>query len=686
MPKFRISLAVALTLICCGLSGKSWATAVSTGHNVAQQVKQAASPSPSASSSANTAQVPASFSLHGSGFGHGIGLSQYGAQGMASEGTKAADIVEHYYPGASVTPMPMPSNLIVGLLQDRTADARRFIAMRSEGIGANPNGLTVLIGTSKLKIAAKTPITFAVLNNQVVAYSQDGIFKDDKGQNITGDSAKVYWGKQTSGSKTSTVVNVSSASNSSVSVSNLGGFCAFNNCQQRYKYGYLKVTSYQGGTLNLTNTLRLSDEYLYGLGEMPSSWKPAALQAQAIAGRSYAYRKYQAKPNAPYRTQCACQIFATTVDQNFVGFAKEYATAGNNWVAAVNATADQVVAYQGQVIETFFSSSTGGYTQPISEAWGTSGYPWLTKVDDHWSTASPNPNAKWTKTISQASLVSKLRSAGINVKDVSSFTISDHYDSGSVKQMTVVDSAGRVTAVTSIPTSLKPDGPNISPSGLRSIFGLKSTYVRSVTASKRTVAGAENNAPDVLQILNVQSWPLATGLPRIDLTVSGAVKPVQVGVPVTLSDLQNGKWVEIANSTTDITGSWSLTYAVATPGIHKLRVMAQNSVSTIRAFSQEINLSALISLQARAQSKKAGSVTTLYGQLEPEMKDIYVYLYRKQPKYGWVLVAKTTTNSLGRFSFLTKVGSRKGLAAFKVKAQNPTIGPATSAPVTITIR
>jgi SpoIID/LytB domain protein len=134
---------------------------------------------------------------------------------------------------------------------------------------------------------------------------------------------------------------------------------------------------------------------------MPSSWKPAALESQAIAGRSYAYIKYQAKPNAPYRSQCACQIYATTVDQNFVGFAKEYATSGNNWVAAVDATTTQVATYNGDVIETFFSSSTGGYTQPIAQAWGTNGYPWLTKVDDHWSTASTNPNAKWTKSILQ---------------------------------------------------------------------------------------------------------------------------------------------------------------------------------------------------------------------------------------------------------------------------------------------
>ena len=682
MVQTRLVLVIALILGLCGLTGAAGSEVASAS----KQINLAASPSPDPSNSANTALVPATFAFHGAGFGHGIGLSQYGAQGMALEGATGTEIVEHYYPGASVTPMPMPSNLVVGLLQDRTADARRFIALRSEGIGGNPNGLSVVIGNTKLTIPAKTPVTFALLNNQVVAYGADGIFKDGAGQNISGDSAKIYWKKQKTGNSATTVVNVSSSSNSAVSISNLGGYCAFNNCKQRYKYGFLKISPYQAGTLNITNTLRLSDEYLYGLGEMPSSWNPAALQAQAIAGRAYAYRKYQAKLQPPYRTACACQIFATTVDQNFVGFAKEYATSGTNWVAAVDATKDQVVVYQGQVIETFFSSSTGGYTQPISETWGTSGYPWLTKVDDHWSKATSNPNSKWTKTLSQAALVSKFRAAGINIKDIASFTISDHYGSGAVKQMTIVDSAGQVTSISSIPTSLQPSGPNISPSGLRSIFGLKSTYVRYISASKKTVPGAENNAPAVLQLLNVENWPAITGLPGITLATSGNIQPVQFGVSVVLSDFVSGKWVEMANTLTDSTGSWALSYPNAEPGLHKLRVTAQNSVSSVQAFSQDINLNATLTLQARAQIKNAGSVTTMYGQLEPEMKDIYVYLYRKQPKYGWVLIAKTTTNALGKFSMLAKVGSRKGPASFKVKAKNPTIGPAASLPITITIQ
>jgi len=605
---------------------------------------------------------------------------------MATDGATSDEIIEHYFPGASVTPSPMPSNLVVGLLQDRTPEKRRFIAVRSEGVGGKGKGLTVMIGSAKISVPPKTSITFGVVNNLVVAYGTDGIYQDSNKQNIAGASANITWGKQVRGSKISTVANVESASTNAAANSNLGGSCAFNNCSHRYKYGSLSILPYSGGTLNIRNTLRLTDEYLYGLGEMPSSWKPAALEAQAIAGRSYAYIKSQAKPKAPYRSQCACQIYATTVDQNFVGFAKEYATSGNNWVAAVDATTTKVATYDGKVIETFFSSSTGGYTQPLEEAWGTRGYPWLTKVDDHWSTASPNPNAKWKTTIKQADLIGKLRAAGINVKDVSAFVVTGHYESGGVSELSVVDSAGRVTVISSIPTVLRPSAPNISPSGLRSIFGLKSTYLKSISASSRTVPGSSDNVPDVLQILNIRKWPATVGLPRSDFVMSGNLKPVQMGVKITLSDYVAGKWVAVATDTSDISGQWQLNYSAVPAGEHKLKISAKNSVSIIRAFCAPIKLSSTFTLVSAAHFKKVGANVKLSGELAPTTKAITVYLQRQYPKQPWALVAKTTTDELGQFKFITKVGTKKREISYRVKISNPALGRATSEPVSITVR
>ena len=675
---------IALGIALCSLCATTGQTAMARAVPGKNQANASATPSPSPSSRTNP--VPATFTFHGAGFGHGIGLSQYGAQGMATDGATSDEIIEHYFPGASLTPMPMPSNLVVGLLQDRTGDDRRFIALRSESVGGPGKGLTVMLGTSKITVAPKTVITFGVINNQVVAYGPNGIYQDANKKNISAPTADITWGKQVRGSKVSTVANVASANSSAAAISNLGVNCTIDNCSHRFKYGSLTVLPYASGTLNITNTLRLTDEYLYGLGEMPSSWKPAALQAQAIAGRSYAYIKYQAKPKAPYRSQCACQIYATTVDQNFVGFAKEYATAGSNWLAAVDATTTNVAVFNGKVIETFFSSSTGGYTQPLTEAWGTTGYPWLTKVDDHWSKAASNPNSKWASTITQANLVGKLRAAGVNVKDVATFSITDHYASGSVSELSVVDSAGRVTVISSIPTTLRPAAPNISPSALRSIFGLKSTYIRYISASVGKVDGASGNSPDVLQILNVRKWPAVVGLPGTTFSLSGDIKPVQLGVTLALSDLVDGKWTAIATTKTDISGQWQLSYPAVPVGEHQLRILAKNSVSTIRAFSLPITLSSTISLASKFTSKRAGSAARLSGGITPATKSITVYLQRKYPKRGWVLIAKTTTNYLGQFSFLTKVGAKKWDVLYRVKSSNSSLGTATSEPVTITVR
>ena len=52
------------------------------------------------------AAVPASFYISGSGWGHGVGLSQYGARGQAEAGRTAAEILAHYYTGTTVAALP----------------------------------------------------------------------------------------------------------------------------------------------------------------------------------------------------------------------------------------------------------------------------------------------------------------------------------------------------------------------------------------------------------------------------------------------------------------------------------------------------------------------------------------------------------------------------------------------------
>ena len=105
----------------------------------------------------------------------------------------------------------------------------------------------------------------------------------------------------------------------------------------QYKYGQIVLKSIStpiSSYLAVTTTLRLHDEYLWGLGEVPSSWPPAALEAQVIAARTFALNKVQR-----IRAECDCNIYNSTVDQNFVGYSKEIEPIyGVKWKEAVNRT------------------------------------------------------------------------------------------------------------------------------------------------------------------------------------------------------------------------------------------------------------------------------------------------------------------------------------------------------------
>jgi SpoIID/LytB domain protein len=138
----------------------------------------------------------------------------------------------------------------------------------------------------------------------------------------------------------------------------------------RYKYGYITIKVVKGA-MEVTNSLALRDEYLWGISEVPSSWPAAMLEAQAIASRSYALSKLSV-----IRSSCDCQVYSSITDQNFVGYSKESEPRfGNFWKDAVSRTivdtsTSLVVLSNGKPAQTFFFSSSGGATQTTRDAWG----------------------------------------------------------------------------------------------------------------------------------------------------------------------------------------------------------------------------------------------------------------------------------------------------------------------------
>ena len=124
------------------------------------------------------------------------------------------------------------------------------------------------------------------------------------------------------------------------------------------------------------------EDYVAGVvsAEVPASWPDEALRAQAVAARTYAVTT-NAGGSAGNFTQ-----YADTRSQMYRGVAAETATTG----AAVRATAGRVVTYQGKPVATFFFSTSGGRTENVENSFvGSDPKPWLKSVADPYDTVSP---------------------------------------------------------------------------------------------------------------------------------------------------------------------------------------------------------------------------------------------------------------------------------------------------------
>jgi peptidoglycan hydrolase-like amidase len=138
------------------------------------------------------------------------------------------------------------------------------------------------------------------------------------------------------------------------------------------------VAQPSGGLLYVINVLPIED-YLRGLGEVPSSWPLEAIKAQIVAARCYALTHMG--------STSLYDVDDTTQFQVYRGIDSESASQN----AAVDQTVGQVLMYNGRVIEAFFSASDGGHTANVSDVFGGSlaTYPYLRGVLDPWDIVAP---------------------------------------------------------------------------------------------------------------------------------------------------------------------------------------------------------------------------------------------------------------------------------------------------------
>ena len=188
----------------------------------------------------------------------------------------------------------------------------------------------------------------------------------------------------------------------------------------------------KAGSLEVVLDSLTMDEYLGGLGEVPTSWPTAALEAQAIAGRTYAAYRLAHPQSTTF------DIYSSVIDQAFVGADHTSGPTGGRWLGAVASTTGAVLTFGGAVIQAFYASSNGGASEDSGYVWATS-LPYLRAVVDPFDAAAGNPNASWTETYSGEELGAWLTSAGRgNVGTVTGVSITGNVGaSGRVDKATI---------------------------------------------------------------------------------------------------------------------------------------------------------------------------------------------------------------------------------------------------------
>ncbi len=268
------------------------------------------------------------FVISGRGWGHGVGMAQWGAYGYAQQGYSYDEILAHYYRGTTIGPASINK-------------VRVFLAQ----------------GRSRLTVSSVAPFTV-----------RDGI----------GQLWHLAAGPQTFGPglmiKTTDVPQRRALPSP---LTFIAGSSPLRFGDRPYR-GQVQV-SVANGALRAINVVGL-EAYLYGVvpSEMPRDWLPEALKAQAVAARSYAL--------AVKKSGSWFDLYPDTRSQVYLGIAHE----APSTTAAVQDTAGQVVLYNGRVATTYFFSSSGGRTSAASEVWPSSnGAPYLVSVNDPYDTLSP---------------------------------------------------------------------------------------------------------------------------------------------------------------------------------------------------------------------------------------------------------------------------------------------------------
>ena len=373
---------------------------------------------------------PSTITLTGHGYGHGRGMSQYGAEGAARQGIPWQQIIEFYYPGTSWG--EQRGRISVWLTGDTTDDV----------VVAAQKGLTVT------RLAPRKSWTLPA--NGARQWRVNG---------LAGGRSQVQFAKG-SGWRTWKVfrgdAQFSAARKRLTLVTPAGS---------RTYRGVLRSASPTPGSAarDTVNVLSM-ESYLRGVVplEIPASWSPDAVRAQAVAARTYAAAE-RSHPNARHY-----QICDTTQCQVYGGVGAEHPAA----TQAVKDTARQALTFEGRPAFTQFSASSGGWTSAGSA-------PYLVAQEDPYDGWEGNHVHTWTRTVGDAALERHYPGIG----DLTSIEIAARDGNGEwggrVQDITLVGTRGRAA---------------VTGDTLRTVLGLRSSWfsVSVGPLQARTKAGTRD--------------------------------------------------------------------------------------------------------------------------------------------------------------------------------------------------
>jgi stage II sporulation protein D len=332
----------------------------------------------------------AAWRFDGHGWGHGIGLAQYGTLGYARDAHRNATwMLAHYYPGTTLATRP----------------AARVRVRLAEGLGMRLASATLARGADGRRVTLSAARTYALtqweatgtLLRLVDERTGRGIAHLQSPVRITGATPLRLLGMAENGVR-----------------------------DGRYR-GALVLTRTKPGVLAVDDVD--GEQYLYGVvaSEVPASWPAAALRAQAVAARSYALAGL--RPAAPF------DVFADTRSQMYKGVAGEAPAA----TTAVDATRRLAVLSGGRVATTLFSASSGGRTAANEEIYpGADPLPYLRSVDDPYDRLSPYHDWSVSFTAAQASA----RLGALIPGDLLGLTVQETTPTGRAATVRIIGSTG----------------------------------------------------------------------------------------------------------------------------------------------------------------------------------------------------------------------------------------------------